>query len=134
MIGYLVRRLLGAIPLLLGILTLIFFVMHLAPGDPTDRIFSNPNVSPEVTRLLQEAERQPTEQLANPLWIAAAERIVQDQPYTWLYYYDPVTARSPRLRGVEVDTYGAYQNTWVWWLADAPGRGGADSAGSQTKG
>ena len=48
MIGYLVRRLLGAIPLLLGILTLIFFVMHLAPGDPTDRIFSNPNVSPEV--------------------------------------------------------------------------------------
>ena len=48
MIGYLLRRLLGAIPLLLGILTLIFFVMHLAPGDPTDRIFSNPNVSPEV--------------------------------------------------------------------------------------
>jgi peptide/nickel transport system permease protein len=48
MIGYLLRRLLGAIPLLLGILTLIFFVMHLAPGDPTDRIFSNPNVSPEA--------------------------------------------------------------------------------------
>jgi peptide/nickel transport system permease protein len=48
MIGYLLRRLLGAIPLLLGILTLIFFVMHLAPGDPTDRIFTNPNVSPEV--------------------------------------------------------------------------------------
>ena len=47
MIGYLVRRLLGAIPLLLGILTLIFFVVHLAPGDPTARFF-NPNVSPEV--------------------------------------------------------------------------------------
>ena len=31
MIGYLVRRLLGAIPLLLGILTIIFFVVHLAP-------------------------------------------------------------------------------------------------------
>lgn len=47
MIGYLVRRLLGAIPLLLGILTIIFFVVHLAPGDPTARFF-NPNVSPEV--------------------------------------------------------------------------------------
>jgi peptide/nickel transport system permease protein len=47
MIGYLLRRLLGAIPLLLGILTLIFFVVHLAPGDPTARFF-NPNVSPEV--------------------------------------------------------------------------------------
>ena len=48
MLGYLLRRILGAIPLLLGILTIIFFIIHLAPGDPTDRIFSNPNVSPEV--------------------------------------------------------------------------------------
>ena len=47
MIGYLARRILGAIPLLLGILTLIFFIIHLAPGDPTARFFS-PNVSPEV--------------------------------------------------------------------------------------
>ena len=47
MLGYLVRRLLGAIPLLLGILTIIFFVVNLAPGDPTARFF-NPNVSPEV--------------------------------------------------------------------------------------
>ena len=47
MIGYLLRRLLGSIPLLLGILTVIFFIIHLAPGDPTARFF-NPNVSPEV--------------------------------------------------------------------------------------
>jgi peptide/nickel transport system permease protein len=47
MIGYLARRILGAIPLLLGILTIIFFIIHLAPGDPTARFFS-PNVSPEV--------------------------------------------------------------------------------------
>jgi peptide/nickel transport system permease protein len=46
-IAYLLRRLLGAIPLLLGILTLIFFIIHIAPGDPTARYF-NPNVSPEV--------------------------------------------------------------------------------------
>jgi peptide/nickel transport system permease protein len=46
-INYLLRRILGAIPLLLGILTLIFFIIHIAPGDPTARYF-NPNVSPEV--------------------------------------------------------------------------------------
>jgi peptide/nickel transport system permease protein len=47
MITYLLRRLLGAIPLLLGILTLIFFIINIAPGDPTARYF-NPNVAPEV--------------------------------------------------------------------------------------
>jgi peptide/nickel transport system permease protein len=46
-ISYLLRRILGAIPLLLGILTLIFIIIHLAPGDPTAR-FLNPNVPPEV--------------------------------------------------------------------------------------
>jgi peptide/nickel transport system permease protein len=46
-ISYLLRRLVGAIPLLLGILTLIFFIIHIAPGDPTARYF-NPNVAPEV--------------------------------------------------------------------------------------
>jgi peptide/nickel transport system permease protein len=47
MLSYLVRRIIGAIPLLIGILTLIFFIIHLAPGDPMARYF-NPNVSPEV--------------------------------------------------------------------------------------
>jgi peptide/nickel transport system permease protein len=46
-LGFLARRLIGAVPLVLGILTLIFFIMHLAPGDPTSRYF-DPNVSPEV--------------------------------------------------------------------------------------
>jgi peptide/nickel transport system permease protein len=52
MIAYLVRRLLGSIPLLLGILTLIFFIVHLAPGDPTAR-FLNPNVPPEVVEQMR---------------------------------------------------------------------------------
>jgi len=47
MLSFLGRRLLGAIPLVLGILTLIFFIMHLAPGDPTTR-YSDPSISPEV--------------------------------------------------------------------------------------
>jgi peptide/nickel transport system permease protein len=35
MAAFIIRRLLGAIPLLLGVATLIFFVLALAPGDPT---------------------------------------------------------------------------------------------------
>ncbi|MCI0436524.1 MAG: ABC transporter permease [Gemmatimonadetes bacterium] len=47
MTRFISRRLLGAIPLLFGVATLIFFVLHLAPGDPT-ALFFNPNVPPEI--------------------------------------------------------------------------------------
>ena len=47
MFAFIVRRILGAIPLLLGVATLIFFVMALAPGDPTAAYF-NPNMPAEV--------------------------------------------------------------------------------------
>ncbi len=52
MAAYLIRRLLGAIPLLLGVATLIFVVLNLAPGDPT-AFFVSPGVSPEVIEQLR---------------------------------------------------------------------------------
>jgi peptide/nickel transport system permease protein len=47
-----VRRLLGAIPLVLGIATIIFFVVNLAPGDPVNR-FLNPQMSPEAAQQIR---------------------------------------------------------------------------------
>lgn len=45
------HRLLQLIPLLIGISILSFFVMHLAPGDPT-ALFTDPNVDPtELARI-----------------------------------------------------------------------------------
>ena len=44
---FIMRRLLGAIPLVIGIATIIFFVVNLAPGDPATR-FLNPNMSPDA--------------------------------------------------------------------------------------
>lgn len=41
------RRLLQAVPLLVGIVTLTFVILHIAPGDPTATYF-NPNIPPEV--------------------------------------------------------------------------------------
>jgi peptide/nickel transport system permease protein len=49
---YILRRLLGAIPLVIGIATIIFFVLNLAPGDPLAFYF-NPNVPPEVMEQLR---------------------------------------------------------------------------------
>jgi peptide/nickel transport system permease protein len=44
---YILKRLLGAIPLVLGIATIVFFVVNLAPGDPSLR-FMSPNISPQA--------------------------------------------------------------------------------------
>ncbi len=47
MTSYIARRLLQAIPLLFGLLTLVFIFMHAAPGDPT-AIYMRPDVDPAV--------------------------------------------------------------------------------------
>lgn len=53
MTSYIVRRLLYAIPLLWGVLTLTFLIVHAAPGDPTSIYRLNPNVSDEVIEQLR---------------------------------------------------------------------------------
>jgi peptide/nickel transport system permease protein len=49
---FILKRLLQAIPLLLGVATILFIVLHLAPGDPTSIYFS-PDVDPEVIALMR---------------------------------------------------------------------------------
>ena len=50
---YILRRLLIAIPSLLGISIVLFTVLALAPGDPFEELATNPNVSPEVRAALR---------------------------------------------------------------------------------
>ncbi len=47
---YVLRRLMIAIPSLLGISVVLFVVLALAPGDPFTELATNPNVPPEVQR------------------------------------------------------------------------------------
>ncbi|WP_420564735.1 ABC transporter permease [Thalassobaculum sp.] len=51
---YLIRRLLIAVPSLLGISLVIFTVLALAPGDPFGELAQNPAVPPEVAASLRE--------------------------------------------------------------------------------
>ncbi|MBL8570134.1 MAG: ABC transporter permease [Phreatobacter sp.] len=51
---YLIRRLLIAIPSLLGISIVLFTVLALAPGDPFEEMATNPNIPPEVRMALRE--------------------------------------------------------------------------------
>ncbi len=51
--AYLARRLLIAIPSLIGISVVLFTVLALAPGDPFGELASNPNVPPSVREALR---------------------------------------------------------------------------------
>jgi peptide/nickel transport system permease protein len=51
--NYLLRRLIIAIPSLLGISLILFVLLALAPGDPFGELASNPNIPPEVREVLR---------------------------------------------------------------------------------
>jgi len=50
--SYVLRRLLGAVPLVLGIATIIFFAVNLAPGDPT-LYYLAPGMTQEVVEQMR---------------------------------------------------------------------------------
>ena len=52
--NYILRRLMIAIPSLLGISVVLFCVLALAPGDPFEELATNPNVPPEVRAALRQ--------------------------------------------------------------------------------
>ena len=51
--NYILRRLMIAVPSLLGISLILFTVLALAPGDPFEELATNPNVPPEVRMALR---------------------------------------------------------------------------------
>lgn len=60
---YIIRRLLIAIPSLLGISLVLFTILALAPGDPFEELATNPAVPPEVRAALRAKFG-----LDDPLW------------------------------------------------------------------
>jgi len=56
MLGYIARRILLIVPMLIGISLITFVIIHLAPGDPTDiRYGLNPEISESARERLKEA-------------------------------------------------------------------------------
>ena len=74
MTGYLLRRLLSLIPVLLWITVISFGIIHLAPGKPTDAAMSfNPKVSLEARQRLEPhsglARPHPAQDAKRPWWV-----------------------------------------------------------------
>ncbi len=64
MLKYIVRRLIQAIPVLIGITLVTFLLMHLQPGNPTDKFMQNPKVTAD-----QIAAFEHRWGLLDPLWL-----------------------------------------------------------------
>ena len=64
MIKYIIRRSIQAIPVLVGITVVCFFLMHLQPGSPADRFAQNPRIT-----LDQVAAFKHRWGLDSPLWV-----------------------------------------------------------------
>ncbi|MFC1591995.1 ABC transporter permease [Thermodesulfobacteriota bacterium] len=55
MLHYILKRLLSLIPVLFGVTLISFFIIHLAPGKPTDRLTElNPKITPEARARLEQ--------------------------------------------------------------------------------
>ena len=72
MAAYVLRRILQAIPIMLGVALIAFGIVYLAPGDPTDR-FRNPNVRPE--------------QIAALIRLYGLDRPLHEQFFSWITAY-----------------------------------------------
>ncbi|MDH3591909.1 MAG: ABC transporter permease [Planctomycetota bacterium] len=55
MLRFVLKRLAAAVPLMLGVATLVFFLMEAAPGDPVDLLLGEHPVSPEIRQRVEDA-------------------------------------------------------------------------------
>ena len=72
MAGYVARRLLQAVPILLGVAVISFSLVYLSPGDPIDR-FRTPSIRPE--------------QLEGLIRLYGLDRPLPEQFWSWLTTY-----------------------------------------------
>lgn len=72
---------------------------------------------PELDRYLDTLQLIPDREEAKNLWRSYQNRLVQLQPFTFLYYPDRQHGLSIRLRDVEMDVRGEWQNIREWWIA-----------------
>ncbi|MEO8168346.1 MAG: ABC transporter permease, partial [bacterium] len=83
LLRYSLRRLVEAVPLLLGLVTIVFFLSRLLPGDATT-VFLSPNISPSILEQLRSQfglDRSVSEQYIR--WMQSA--LTGDLGYSFSY-------------------------------------------------
>lgn len=72
--------------------------------------------NPRADRLLDALAATPDRAVALPLWREYQRLMVQEAPFTVLYYGAPLVAVNRRLQGVEMDARGSLVSVAEWWI------------------
>ena len=72
--------------------------------------------SPEVDALIDRALAASSLEEAKPAWKAVQRKIVEDQPYTFLFIQERIYGVNERVRGTVPDTRGYYRSLQDWWI------------------
>jgi len=127
--GYIGRRVIGSIPVLLGITALVFMILHIIPGDPAQIMLFGSNATPDQIQALRRElglERPLLVQYADFLWRLlhadlgmsfSSQRRVADEiaiQFPATAALAAVTMIVATVIGLIAGALGAvYRNTWV---------------------
>jgi peptide/nickel transport system substrate-binding protein len=71
---------------------------------------------PEMDRYIDTLKVVLDRDEAAPLWREYQRRVVEMQPFMFLYFPDRLSGQRRRLRDVEIDTRGEWVNIGEWWI------------------
>lgn len=77
---------------------------------------------PEVDALLDTLQLFVDREDARPFWRRYQRRIIELQPFTYLFYTEKLTGLSSRLQDAEMDFRGEFQNVGDWWIRERVAR------------
>lgn len=73
----------------------------------------------EVDNIIDRTARMIDRDEARPLYARLLRILRDEQPWTFLYYYDDLYLARARLQGADMDSRGAFVNLPRWWLSAA---------------
>ncbi|MCF7802927.1 MAG: peptide-binding protein [Candidatus Marinimicrobia bacterium] len=72
--------------------------------------------NPEFDRINDQAKFEMDRERAKELWSKAQRILIEDQPYTWLFYTKSGHGLHKRFKDVIMDQRGTYVNVRDWWV------------------
>jgi len=72
--------------------------------------------NPEIDRLVEELRLIADRDVARPLYAEYQRLLVEEQPYTYVYFPERLAGLNKRVHGVVMDARGDWGNIKDWWL------------------